>query len=60
MNAPLREPDGRFALMPAPCGTLTAYGQHYRRGEKPCKPCRDARARYRQGLPPYPPRQVEC
>lgn len=25
-----------------PCGTRAAYQRHYRNGEKPCRPCRDA------------------
>ena len=31
---------------PSPCGTYSAYTAHYRRGEAPCEPCREARRRY--------------
>lgn len=32
--------------MTAPCGTLAAERAHRRRGERPCKLCRDARNAY--------------
>jgi hypothetical protein len=33
-----------------PCGTVAAYRRHYRHGEKPCRSCRQAEARYRADL----------
>lgn len=31
----------------APCGTRSAYERHLRRGEKPCMPCKVAKATYK-------------
>lgn len=30
----------------SPCGTHSGFAKHYRRGEKPCFPCREAKALY--------------
>lgn len=30
-------------MMTAPCGTNAAFQRHYRNGEEPCQPCKDAR-----------------
>jgi WhiB family redox-sensing transcriptional regulator len=46
-----RQPAAGVSAAPAaardarPHGTLTAYRRHYRLGEKPCEPCRQANAR---------------
>ena len=32
---------------PSPCGTAAGAGEHYRRGQKPCQPCRRALTRQR-------------
>lgn len=34
--------------MTHPCGTPAAAVRHYRNGEKPCKPCRDAASNYQR------------
>ncbi|MDE1682053.1 hypothetical protein PWE32_06910 [Streptomyces neyagawaensis] len=40
-----REPRApRQPRQPARCGTKAGYHAHYRRGEKPCDPCREAKA----------------
>lgn len=33
---------------PSPCGTTAAYQAHYRRGERPCTPCKQAYNKYQQ------------
>lgn len=32
----------------AACGTYTGYQRHWRAGEPPCQPCRDARAAWQR------------
>jgi hypothetical protein len=34
-----------------PCGTASAYRRHYRNGEKPCRPCKQAESRRGQDSP---------
>lgn len=52
-TAPTMDPKGR-------CSTVAGYRAHARRGERPCKPCRDANSTYqrdrRAGKAPTPTR----
>lgn len=32
----------------APCGTTKGYSRHHERGEKACRPCKDAKNEYRR------------
>jgi len=34
----------KSAQLTAQCGTRRGYGRHHRRGETPCRPCKDANA----------------
>jgi len=41
-----------------PCGTMAAARRHWRDGEEPCAPCREAELRYqrnRTGAKPFQP-----
>ena len=40
-TAPTKDPQGR-------CSTVAGYRAHARRGESPCKPCRDANSAYQR------------
>lgn len=41
-----KAPRAKRTRSAAPCGTYGAYQRHYKRGEKPCDPCRHAHTVY--------------
>lgn len=41
---------------PAPCGTVAAYLRHRKKGETPCRPCKDAQAAYQRAR--YKPKKA--
>lgn len=43
-----KEPEPYGAPGENGCGTYAGWAAHYRRGESPCRPCKDARNEYRR------------
>jgi hypothetical protein len=48
-DRPLAEHNAEQQANAHPCGTHAAYNRHRKRGETPCRTCRDGEAAYKRG-----------